>query len=230
MSSFRRCSRKGVCRGPVAGCSDSRSRPFSYEAGTSFPRPTEARPGGGRMAASGPRHRTQKQVRAEPAAACRGSERADSMGEVPQTSGPLNQVPQVIVGQLLVDHDAATMVTGFRHPKRKGGSVKPREKAIRILAAGLVKHEAPKPGDEAKRVFSKSAVFDVSRTGSKKLPECDLPEVHAQADRRCRCPCPCRRSAARAALLPGRRPERLPGRSLTGRCAREAPLPVLPTR
>lgn len=77
----------------------------------------------------------------------------------------------------------ATMVAGFTQWKRMGRSVKPGEKAIRILAPCPVKREDPKTGDEEERVFFKSAcVFDISQTEGKELPGYEVPEVQGQAD------------------------------------------------
>jgi len=77
----------------------------------------------------------------------------------------------------------ATRVAGFSQWQRMGRSVKPGEKAIRILAPCPVRRENPKTGDEEERVFFKSAcVFDVSQTSGRELAQFDVPDIQGQSD------------------------------------------------
>ena len=77
----------------------------------------------------------------------------------------------------------ATLVAGFSQWKRLGRSIKPGEKAIRILAPCPVRRENPQTGDEEERVFFKSAcVFDVAQTRGRELQQFDVPEIQGQAD------------------------------------------------
>ncbi|HOW72661.1 MAG TPA: ArdC-like ssDNA-binding domain-containing protein [Phycisphaerae bacterium] len=84
---------------------------------------------------------------------------------------------------IAISRPDATRVAGFAQWKKMGRTVKPGEKAIRILAPCPVRRENEKTGEEEERVFFKTAcVFDISQTSGKDLPCFEVPEVLGHAD------------------------------------------------